>query len=103
MTTGIKLKSAASIQYPNSWTICGDRLMRFLELAYPVQFSLTIAMRSIVEHGQCGPAFSRLQSKKQRAGILDVSLGTTLCGRPQGNSSRMIWAADEDQSFRQAP
>jgi Arc/MetJ-type ribon-helix-helix transcriptional regulator len=38
------------------------------------------AARSIVEHGQCSRAISGLQTKNQRAGILDVSLGTTLGG-----------------------
>jgi hypothetical protein len=34
---------------------------------------------------------------------MDVSLGTTLSGRLQGNRSRMVWTADENQSFGQAP
>src|SRR4029453_12215881 len=61
------------------------------------------AARSLVEHSQCRPAVSRFQSQKQRARILDVSLGTTLGGRLQGNRSRMIWTADENQGFGQAP
>jgi hypothetical protein len=65
--------------------------------------SVGSSARSIVEHGQCSPAFSGLQSKKQRARILDVSLRPTLRGRLQGHGSRMIWAAHENQSLRQAP
>src|SRR6185312_4120960 len=61
------------------------------------------AARSLVEHSQCRPAVSRFQSQKQRARVLDVSLGTTLGGRLQGNRSRMIWTADENQGFGQAP
>ena len=56
--------------------------------------------RSIGEHGQCRPAVSRLQSKKQRAGFLDVSFGTTLGGRLEGNRGRMIRSADENQGIR---
>ncbi len=59
--------------------------------------------RSIGEHGQCGPAVSRLQPKKQRAGFLDILFGTTLGGRLEGNRSRMIRSTDESQSFSQAP
>ncbi len=59
--------------------------------------------RSTGEHGQCGLAVSWLQSKKQLAGFLDVLFGTTLGGRLEGNRSRMIRSADENQSFSQAP
>ena len=34
--------------------------------------------RSIVKHGQCSPTVSGLQSKKQRACLLDVLLGTAI-------------------------
>jgi hypothetical protein len=37
--------------------------------------------RSIVEHGHCRPPVSGLQFKKERAGFLNVLLGTTLGGR----------------------
>jgi hypothetical protein len=37
--------------------------------------------RSIVEHRHCRPAVSGLQFKKERAGFLNISLGTTLGGR----------------------
>jgi hypothetical protein len=57
---------------------------------------------SIVDHRQCGPPVSGLQLKKQHAGFLDVSLRTTLGCHLQGNSSRMIRAADESQSLGQA-
>ncbi len=64
---------------------------------------VTMPRRSIGEHGQCSPAVSRLQSKKQRAGFLDVLFGTTLGGRLEGNRSRMIRPTDKFQSFSQAP
>jgi hypothetical protein len=57
---------------------------------------------SIVDHRQCGPPVSGLQLKKQHARFLDVSLRTTLGCHLQGNSSRMIRAADESQSLGQA-
>ena len=50
----------------------------------------------------CGPAVSWLQFEKQRAGFLDVSFGTTLGGRLEGNRRRMIRPADEIQGFPQA-
>ncbi len=59
--------------------------------------------RSTGEHDQCGPAVSRLQPEKRRAGFLDVLFGTTLGGRPEGDRSRMIRTADENQSLGQAP
>ncbi len=59
--------------------------------------------RSIGEHGQCDLAGSRLQAKKQFAGLRDVLCGTTLGSRLEGNRSRIIRSADESQSFSQAP
>jgi len=58
--------------------------------------------RSFGEHGQCGPAVSRLQPEEQRAGFLDVLLGTALGGRREGKRRRMIRSADERQSLGQA-
>src|SRR5712691_7741614 len=58
---------------------------------------------STVEHGQCGAAVSRLQFYEQRARILDVSLAAGVGGQLQRDRGRMIFAADEDQGFRQAP
>jgi hypothetical protein len=58
---------------------------------------------SIVYHSQCGFPLSRLQFKKQCAGFLDVSLGSTLSGVAQGNSGRIIRAANERQGLGEAP
>src|SRR3970040_1176080 len=61
-----------------------------------------LAAPSIAEHGHCRPALSGLQFQEQRAGIFDVALGAALGRRLQGNRGRMVWAAHEHQSFRQA-
>ncbi len=58
---------------------------------------------SIFYHRQRSFPVSGLQSQKQGTGILDVSLGAILSGLSQGNSRRMIRAADESQSLGQTP
>jgi hypothetical protein len=58
---------------------------------------------STVKHGRGRLTISGLQSKKKRAGILNVSLRSTLGSSAQGHRCWMIGAADECQSFGQAP
>jgi hypothetical protein len=77
---------------------CGAATSRFAASATPPGTPSS----EIVEHSQCRPAVSWFQSQKQRARILDVSHGTTLGGRLQGNRSRMIWTADEIRNTRSA-
>src|SRR5262249_21283879 len=43
------------------------------------------ALRSLVNHGQRGSAITRLQSKEQRARILDVALSASLSRRLEGD------------------
>src|SRR5262249_26258690 len=59
------------------------------------------ALRSLVNHGQRGAAIARLQSKEQRARILDVALSTTFSGRLEGDRRWMIGPADEGQCLRE--
>src|SRR5262245_1683523 len=61
------------------------------------------ALRSVVNHGQRGSAIARLQSKEQRARILDVALSATLSGRLEGDRRWMIGPADEGQCLRELP
>src|SRR5262245_21994735 len=59
------------------------------------------ALRSLVNHGQRGSAIARLQSKEQRARILDVALSATLSGRLEGDRRWMIGPANEGQCLRE--
>src|SRR5262245_53695360 len=59
------------------------------------------ALRSLVNHGQRGSAIARLQSKEQRARILDVALSATLSGRLKGDRRWMIGRANEGQCLRE--
>ena len=64
--------------------------------------NVTRPCQLIGEHGQCSPTVSRLQSKKQRTGFLDVLFGTTLGGGLEGNRRQLIRPTDESHSFSQA-
>src|SRR5437016_2754720 len=57
---------------------------------------------SLLDHAQCGLPIPRLQSEEQRAGFLDVLLGTGFRSGLEGQCRRMIGAADESQCLGQA-
>src|SRR5262245_13139185 len=63
--------------------------------------AISPALRSLVNHGQRGSAIARLQSKEQRARILDVALTATLSGRLEGDRRWMIGPANEGQCLRE--
>jgi hypothetical protein len=58
---------------------------------------------SILDHTQGSLTITRLQSEKERAGLLDILVGTGFDSGPEGHRCRMIRATDENQRLGQAP
>jgi hypothetical protein len=77
----------------------------FVALAHPVAHCalITEPMADFGDRYALAAFRPRRPSQEQRAGILDVPLNAAFGRRLEGNRSWMISAADESQSFRQAP